>query len=721
MATAKSSNGPTLIKNDGVFVLNPFTLFVDLTDEVVIEAPVTAVVLFAGVPQPSIVVTPLVTGRTIAATLTTAQMVGLPKRNASLNILFNGEYVIQTPLVPTFEGSVPGTVTTSYESPTLGVFRVSFYHGQTQASLTEADRIACEAARDAIDDLVVNLNDRVPGFLDSMAEKIMAGNEASYTTVGANPLTSSGGSNGATIDIPNKTIQIPNGSSGADSYMRQDFDLTSTSNLRVNDKINIRSKITQTVDGAISGSVIGIRLFTSAGVAVPLSTVAPALYDSATKTYTLDGQFTVTDTALDYYIETFIKSGAPVQPAAVNLRWIDVGINQNKYLYEDAIDLINEAIQAYKQIAVTFDDQPIVTAIDMSGVTDVTAALQAEINLAISTSGKWRGRTGTPRITASLTLGGRIDMDFGGMDLNANIATIAPAIGSEAFTIFTALPVALRNLIIRRAAANVSQQPTPVRFSASFVNKDSVFERIQILNIPRGFTLDYCDNLKLIECSAGGGQFYGLRAGASAPGSMTNLKIYSSVFEAYLDNHAQIYNVDGLVLERNLFRSLSSTTFPNRSVELLPTTQAIQKMARIADNQFLAYREYGLYMLPAAGVTVRDFTIRHNLFDDRTLDAVDNSSRGMQLDGGGSSAIDMLHVIHNDIYCKEIGIRANNIKVARFQNNNFYKSNVGGAYATSQAIVGTGLTFITSNNFLDSNLAVASNKATWGTEITTVI
>lgn len=721
MATAKSSNGPTLVKNDGVFVLNPFTLFVDFPDEVVIEAPVTAVVLFAGVPQPGIVVTPLITGRTIAATLTTVQLAQLPKKNASLNILFNGEYVVQTPLVPTFQGSPPGTVTATYESPTMGVFRVSFYHGQTQASLTEADRIACQAARDYIDDAMVQINDRVPGFLDSLASKIMAGNEATYTTVGTNPLTASSGVNGATIDIVNKMIQIGNGSTGADSFMRQDFDLLSTSNLRVNDKINIRCKVSQTVDGAISGSVIGIRVFTSTGTSVPLSTVAPALYDPATKTYTLDGQFTVTNTSFSYYAETFIKTGAPAQGAAVNLRWLDVGINQNKYLYDDAIDLINQAIQAYKLISITFDDQPIVTAIDLTGVSDVTAALQAEINLAISTSGKWRGRPGTPRITASLVLNGRIDMDFGGMDINVNIATLAPAVGAEAFTVFTASPIALRNVVLTRLAGNPAQQPTPVRFSASFINQDSVLERVRAVNMPRGFTFDYCNNLKVIECVAGGGQFYGLRAGASAPGSLTNLKIYSSTFEAYLDNHAQIYNVDGLILEKNLFRSLSSTTFPSRSVELIPTSQAIQKMARIADNQFLAYREYGLYIAPAAGVTVRDFTVRHNLFDDRTLDVVDNSSRGIYMDGGAGSAIDMTHIIHNDLYCKDVGIRANNMKVVRFQNNNLYKSNVGGAYATSQGIVGTGLTFITSNNYLDPNLAVASNKATWGTEITTVI
>lgn len=723
MAIAKSSNGPTLIKNDGVFPLNPFTLFVDFTDEAVIEAPVTAVVLFNGVPQPGIVVSPIITGRTIAAGLTVAQMVGLPKKNASLNILFNGEYVVQTPLVPTFSGSAPSTVTASYENSTLGVFRVSFYHGQTQASLTEADRIACENARDYIDDAIQQVSDRVPGFLDTLSEVILAGNEANYTSVAGGAtggLSDSSGQNGTSVDAVNRIFTMTLGTSGANSYMRRPFDLLSTENLRVNDRINVRCLVSQTVDGAISDSVIGIRLFTSGGAAVVLNTVAPAVYDATTKTFSFDGQFVVADTAATYYIELYIKPGAPNQLANVNLRWLDVGINQNKYLYEDAIDLIDSAIRSYQKIAVTFDDQPIVTSIDLSGVNDVTAEFQAEINLAISTSGKWRGRQGTPRITSSLVLGGRIDMDFAGMDINANIATLAPNPGAETFVIFTASPVALRNGIVRRAAANAAQQPTPVRFSASFVNKDSVFERMQAQNMPRGWTIDYCDNLTMIGCTAGGGQFYGLRAGATNPALMTNLKLTSNFFEGYLTNHAQIYNAEGLLVEKNIFRSASTTTVPARSLEIIPSGTGQQKGGRILHNQFLSFTEYGLSAAPVSGVTLRDFLVLGNFFDDRTPDSTDASSRPMHF-AGISKNIDMLTVMINDVFCKEIGLRADNVKVAKFISNNFYKSNVGGAYATSQGMLGSNLEFYSSGNFIDPNLGVATNKAGWGTEYTTQI
>jgi len=727
MAIARSSNGPTIVNNDGVFILNPFTLFVDCADEVVIEAPVTAVVLFSGVPQPSITVTPIVTGRTIAASMTTAQLAQLPKKNASLNILFNGEYVIQTPLVPTFVGSAPATVTASYESPALGVFRVSFYHGQTQASLTEADRIACEAARDYIDDAVQQINDRVPGFLDDLAATIMAGHDASYTSLAGGPtggLSSSNGTNGCTVNATTRVFSIAAGSSGAGSpttsYMRRDYDLLSTDNLRVNDLINIRCVVSQTVDGAISDSVIGIRVYTSAGVSVPLSTTPPAVYDSATKTFTFDAQFTVANVSTTYYIELYIKPGAPNQTSAVDIRWLDFGINQNKYLYEDSIDLIDTAVRAYQKIAVTFDDQPIVTAIDMSGVTDVTTALQAEINLAISTSGKWRGRQGTPRITSSIALSGRIDMDFAGMDLNANIATLAPTAGAEAFVIVTASPVALRNGIIRRAAANAAQQPTPVRFSASFINKDSVFERMQSQNIPRGWTIDYCDNLTMVGCTAGGGQFYGLRAGANSPASMTNLKLTGNFFEGYLSNHAQIYNAEGLLVEKNIFRSASTTTVPARSLEIIPSGTGQQKGGRILHNQFLSFTEYGLSASPVSGVTLRDFMVFGNFFDDRTPDSTDASSRPMHF-AGISKNIDMLTVMANDVFCKEIGLRADNAKVAKFIFNNFYKSNVGGAYASSQGMLGSNLEFSSYGNFIDPNLGVATNKTGWGTEYTTQI
>lgn len=713
MAIVKSSNGPTLIKNQGVFPLNSFTLSVDFASEVVIEAPVTAVVLDGGVPQPSIVVAPVISGANVSATITPEQMTGLSKKDASLNILFNGEYVVQTPLAKTFKGSEPGAVTSSYESPSLGVFRVSFYHGATQAALTEADRIACEAARDYIDDAMTAVNDRVPGFLDSFADVILAGHDAAYTTVfGA--LTDSDGVNGGTIDEPNETIEIGTGTSGQNSYMRMDFDMSSTENLRENDLINVRCVISQDVDGAISGSVVGLRLFTSDGVAVPFSTVGPTLYDAETKTFTLDGQFTVANILTTYYIEVYIKAGAPNQSADVEIRWLDVGINQDKYLYEDAIDLVNQSVQGYPSLARVIADGPIITDIDMSGTTDVTAAWQAEINAAATSSGKWLGRPGTPKITSSLLLGSQVEIDLGGMDVNVAIPTpTAPTAGSEAFTIFTASPVNIKNGKVRRHASNPTYSPTFCRFSASFVNVNSVFERLELINMPHTMYVDYCTDLTIQDCNFGGGQFEGLRAGFTAPQFLTGLKIRRCKFLNYLSSSVQVASIGGFVFEENEVYSTSASTFTNRGLDLAPAAgSAANKTVRIRRNKFYNFREYGLSLIVAAGQVTSDIMVLYNVFDDRTPDATDASSRPIHV-AGNAKNISAMTVALNHIWTKEIGIWADNATVFKAQNNSIFKSNVGGAYAASQGILGSNLDYALGGNIIDPALAVATVPGSW--------
>lgn len=713
MAIATSSNGPALIENQGVFPLNPFTLFVDFTSEVVIEAPVTAVVLESGVPQPSIVLSPVISGTGVSVTMTPLQMAGLSKKNASLNILFNGEYVIQTPLKKTFTGSVPGTVTSSYESASLGVFRVSFYHGATQAALTEADRIACEEARDYIDGIVVDLNDRVPGFLDDFANVILAGHEATYNTVFGS-LSGSSGVNGGTIDIPNETIHIDAGTSGENSYMRMDFDMSSTDNLRVNDLINVRCIISQSVDGAISGSVLGLRLFTSTGVAVPFSTVGPTLYDAATKTFSISGQFTVANVLTTYYIEPYIKSGAPNQSAGVDIRWLDVGINQNKYLYTDAIDLVNQVVQGYPGVSRVIADGPIITDIDLSGSVDVTAAWQAEINAAATSSGKWLGRPGTPKITSSLLLGSQVEIDLGGMDVNVAIPTpTAPTAGSEAFTIFTASPVVIKNGKVRRNASNPTYSPTFCRFSASFTNVNSIFERLELINMPHTMYVDYCTDLTIQDCNFGGGQFEGLRAGFTSPQFLTGLKVRRCKFLNYLSSSVQVASIGGFVFEENEVYSTSASTFTSRGLDLAPAAgSAANKSVRIRRNKFLNFREYGLSLIVPAGQVTSDIMVLYNIFDDRTPDATDASSRPIYI-AGNAKNISAMTVALNHIWTKEIGIRADNVTNFKAQNNSIFKSNVGGVYAASQGMLGSNLDYALGGNIIDPALAVATTPGSW--------
>jgi hypothetical protein len=145
-----SSNLPNKLRDIPVFIGNPWVRVINLLDDVVIIEPVTAEVWFAGVNQPSIVVTPVVEDQTITVTLTPEQIALLPSRKASINIKFGSQYVFQQTLTPTYEGAVPEDVVEEYDTPGLGVFRVSYFSDITNARLAiDNANIALDAAERA--------------------------------------------------------------------------------------------------------------------------------------------------------------------------------------------------------------------------------------------------------------------------------------------------------------------------------------------------------------------------------------------------------------------------------------------------------------------------------------------------------------------------------------------------------------------------------------------
>lgn len=161
-----SSNLPNKLRDIPVFIGNPWVRVIDLLDDVEIVEPVTAEVWFAGVNHPEIVVTPVVEGQTITVTLTPEQIALLPSRKASINIKFGSQYVFQQTLTPTYEGAVPDDVVEDYDTPGLGVFRVSYFSDVTNAKIsTDAALLATQerqkaekASDDAYDYMVASLN-----------------------------------------------------------------------------------------------------------------------------------------------------------------------------------------------------------------------------------------------------------------------------------------------------------------------------------------------------------------------------------------------------------------------------------------------------------------------------------------------------------------------------------------------------------------------------------
>jgi hypothetical protein len=212
--------------------------------------------------------------------------------------------------------------------------------------------------------------------------------------------------------------------------------------------------------------------------------------------------------------------------------------------------------------------------------------------------------------------------------------------------------------------------------------------------------------LEISNSTFGGGQFYGLRAGFTSPLLTTNLKIKNCVFDTYLEVSAQIASLNGLEFLWNEIISNSAFTFSGRGLDLAPGA-GTHKNVRIMHNKIRAFREYGIALIAPNGSPVNDIVIAHNFLDDRTPDATDASSRGIHV-AGNTKNITMVDVIDNHIYAKEIGIWMDNARGARIQNNDVFRSNVGGVYAASQGIFGSNLEYLAGGNGL-YDLAVASS------------
>lgn len=147
---ASSSNQPNLLRAVPVFTENPWVRVINLLPTVVIAPPVTVELWFSGVNQPDIVPSLSVVGQTITVGLTVAQNRLLPAKGASINVKFAGSYVIQQELTPTKKGAIPEDVVEEYDTPGLGVFRVSYFSDLTNAKMAaDSTQLALEYAERA--------------------------------------------------------------------------------------------------------------------------------------------------------------------------------------------------------------------------------------------------------------------------------------------------------------------------------------------------------------------------------------------------------------------------------------------------------------------------------------------------------------------------------------------------------------------------------------------
>jgi hypothetical protein len=705
------NNQPALIDNKiTIFKLNPMTLEIEMPAGYVIDTPV-AEVWVNDLLEAAIVLPITVDGQVFSFTFTTVHLQLF--KTAYLYIKFDGtDYLLGAPLESTMRPAIATQRFTVTAVPNIGNVRVSAYTDYTvaqvatqQAAIATAQAVIATEKADEVNAAMIQVADRVPKFLDSLADKIMSGRDNSYISV-MGPVVASNGSNGGTINTGAKTITITATNTGANSYIDQEFTLSVLDDPRVGDGLNIDVKVTESASGSILDTTVDVKLFVD-GVDSGATSTAPALYDAVTKTMRITLPLNIVDLDAVYKARLMMKATAPAQASTTILTWTALGVNLEKYLFEDAIDLIEEAVRTYEDIKVTYDDQPVVTEIDMTGLTDVTAVWQAEIDKAITTSGKWLGRVGTPKVTAPINLTGLVVIDANGMDVNVAIPTpLAPTAGSELFFISTVKPVKILDLAARRLAGNPSHQPTWCRFDPAFVNKGSQFERCAVYNMPRGVTVDYCDGLEILDFYFGGGQFYGLRAGYASPLLTTNLKVRRSKFDTYLDVSAQVASLNGFEFIENDIFSTSGATFSGRGLDLAPGTGSHSKV-RVMFNKFRVFREYGLALIAPNGSPVNDVLITHNFFDDRTPDATDASSRPIHI-AGNTKNITMIDVLTNHIYTKEIGIWMDNARLVGIHQNKIARSNVGGTYAASQGIFGSNMEYLSSNNAL-YDLAVASS------------
>jgi hypothetical protein len=697
------TNQPDSLGKVTAFQERPFHFNIDFEEGYVIDEPVL-VEIWTYETMVDNTTPVIVDGQNVSFTFEVEQLREFSETKIYLK--FDGDIKLASNIIPTMDPAYPSEHSVDVVlNDVPGIVKVSVWSDRGNALLAQQAAADAEAARDETIEAMVEVSDRVPKFLNDLANKIMLDRDTEYTDV-SGALTSSGGATGTTVNTGTKAITITSGNSGSGAFMRQAFDLSVFDEVRITDKINILVRLTETESGTITSSSLGVRLYIN-GVLSGVTSTAPALYDAATKTWQIQMQPAVGALTDEYEVEVYMKVGAPVQAATTVITWIELGANQDKYVFEDAVDYIDESLRALDSIRVTFDDQPVVTAIDMTGLTDVTAAWQEEIDRAINTSGKWLGRVGTPMVTAPLNITGQLVIEANGMDVNVAIPTpLAPTAGAELFFISTVKPVKIYDLLARRLIGNPSHQPTWCRFDPLVINKGSKFERCAVYNMPRGMTVDYCDGLEISNFYFGGGQFYGLRAGYASPLLTTNLKVHRSSFDTYLDVSAQVASLNGFEFLWNDIFSTSGSTFSGRGLDMAPGT-GTHKNVRVLFNKIRVFREYGIALIAPNGSPVNDILIGNNFLDDRTPDATDASSRPIHI-AGNTKNITMIDVLANHIFTKEIGIWMDNARLVGIHQNKIARSNVGGVYATSQGIFGSNLEYLSSNNAL-YDLAVASS------------
>lgn len=483
-----------------------------------------------------------------------------------------------------------------------------------------------------------------------------AWNNIEVTTTGVS-------ASGASINTAEGTITIPNGSTGAGSYLRKDFSIAGNPLNKEGDVITYEIIMRESYFGALTPN-LQITM-TKNNIAVPALEITAVDMGNKVLQYTFDD--VIDDPADIISIRVSMGASSPAAIANVIFTWNSLAYTNPKERHSTLISKVADTLKNADTMYTTFSRRSRTTKANIYNTTDNALLMQDEIYDASQTSGIYI----LPK-NANIYIGSPLIINGSLRIIGAGRTTVLNnALNGALFKIATNDDVIFEDFRVYRQLGQFAA--SAVEYSDQFINKRGRFRNMVFSNMVTPVSLNYAEDVVFEQCLFEGGTTP-LLIGDKSALSVKNVTVKECDFSAYTSIGISSLTGNDLTIKGNNFLGLDGVnTYGNRGV-VVAVTGITSENLRIEDNDFKYYKEYAVRIATGVGGKINTSYITGNTMKDGSATA---TSAGIYASGIAAGSVNGMEIDGNTIYTKVDAVTAQIINDLSVVKNKFYQHAAG--------------------------------------------
>lgn len=493
-------------------------------------------------------------------------------------------------------------------------------------------------------------------------------------------------SNGGQIDIPNKTLTVPIGQTGANTYLSTTFKLDTFADLKIGDEVTLKSTIVENTPNTVTAENIKLTVYVNGTL---ISYIPEVVQNGLVIEYSF--KYTISNLNDSIEFRHTVNSTNPVQSVVLGIAWVNIFVNYDKQKFRAYKDVMLNYADKFITWNNLFPRQPVYSKCIANGVTDDTIQLQKDIDEAIITSRVLILREGTYRITGEVFIRGYLEIK----GIGKNKTTIYCDASSNIFTLQTPEGPIFRDFKFTR---NTSTLPVAIRFTDFATTVGTRVVNVDFNGVTYGILVDHCDGLTVDGCKFDNGTTRSVVWGYTNISSVKNLTIKNCTFTSINGFSIELLTFNNVVIDNNLFNSIN-TTFSDMCIRVNVSEASSNTSLHITNNKFYGFDIGGVYITSntsISGISLKNIYITDNELDEKSS----GTNADSILISGGANQIVGVNIARNIIYNKRYGIYTVGVVGLSVDNNTII-----GLISTSKSMNINGGTFKKGPNFVSNQQA----------------